>query len=314
VEQEFTMATINGTAGDDIIKFGPTGNNGTSQGSTTGADVISGGNGNDYLFSASGADQLLGGNGRDVLNGGTGNDRLAGGAGDDLLDGGAGYDMLRGGHGNDSLVWDDKDFLGAWTNVANTFTPGSTPTFVLGAVQSATTQSTYSGNEDFDAIVVTNSVSGIIDMTGKAVTTVEAVVADSGVHHNEKVKASLTEMKWENESDFSTGTAAGNNRATTAAFVLGNDAGDVINLIGSGWTYNASATATSLSAHELQTLRSNAQVPLSLGVDGNPNTLDLHAFVFTNGNNSVTVWTDESLSHFQLNGVTVSGPVDGPVV
>jgi uncharacterized protein YhfF len=295
------MAVIYGTTGNDVI------NTTSNPASTTAADYINGGSGNDYVFGGQGDDVLVGGNGNDVVNGGTGNDRLAGGVGDDWLDGGAGYDMLRGGAGDDVLVWDDKDFLGAWTTVANPFAVGQVSTFVLGATPSASTTSTYAGNDDMDVINASFSASGIIDMTGKAVGTIEVVAVKATIHNVEKVTASLAEMRQENQSELSTGTVAGNNRATIASFVLGGEAGDSINLAGQGWNYDAAATA--LSAHEIQTLRSVVGVPISLGVDGNPNSLDLHAFVFSNGNNSVTVWTDESLDHFHLNGNDIILPV-----
>jgi RTX calcium-binding nonapeptide repeat (4 copies) len=296
------MAIITGTAAADYIAAAGNPLN-TGPSSTSGGDYIDGGNGNDYIFGAAGGDVLVGGNGADVVNGGTGDDRLAGGAGDDWLDGEAGHNFLRGGTGNDVLVWRDADFLGAWTTIANPFAPNAPSTFVLGAPQSASTTSTYAGNEDFDAINANFSASGIIDLTGKAVSTVEAVAVNKNIHTNQVVTSSLVEMRAENQSDLSTGTVAGNNRATVGAFVLGNDGGDTLNLVGAGWTFNQSATATLLSAHEIQTLRSIVGGPISLGVDGNPATLDLHAEVFTNGSNSITVWTDLSDSHITINGV-----------
>lgn len=290
------MATIVGTPGNDKINFT------SSPASTTANDHITGGNGNDYIFGASGADVIGGGNGADTLNGGTGDDRLSGGAGDDILDGELGHNFLRGGSGNDVLVWHDNDFEGVWLTIANPFAVNAPTSFVLGGVHSSLTTATYAGNEDFDAIRGDYSASGIIDLTGKSVSTVEAVAVRNTVHTNQVVKASLTEMRQENQSDFSTGSVAGNNRATVGAFVLGNDAGDTLNLVGAGWHFDQAATATLLSAHEIQTLRSIVSLPLSLG-DANPNTLDLHAEVFTNGSNSVTIWTDLSDNHISINGV-----------
>lgn len=296
------MAIISGTAANDYIAAAGNPLN-TGPTSTSVGDYIDGGNGDDYIFGAAGNDILVGGNGADFINGGTGDDRLAGGAGDDWLDGELGHNFLRGGTGNDVLVWRDADFQGAWTTIANPFAPNAVSSFVLNAVQSATTTSTYAGNEDFDAINANFSASGIIDLTGKAVSTVEAVAVNKNIHTDQVVTSSLTEMRQENQSDLSTGTVAGNNRATVGAFVLGNDAGDQLNLVGAGWHFDQAATATLLSAHELQTLRTIVGGPISLGVDGNPNTVDLHADVFTNGTNSITVWTDVSNDHVTINGV-----------
>jgi Ca2+-binding RTX toxin-like protein len=61
------------------------------------ANVLRGGNGNDYLS---------GGNGDDSLYGEAHNDRLEGEAGNDTLDGGGGNDTLIGGGGNDTYVVD----------------------------------------------------------------------------------------------------------------------------------------------------------------------------------------------------------------
>ena len=57
-----------------------------------GSDVLSGGNGKDYLYGNEGNDALFGGNATDKLYGGEGSDTLVGGNGKDYLDGGAGTD------------------------------------------------------------------------------------------------------------------------------------------------------------------------------------------------------------------------------
>lgn len=70
---------------------------------STGADVISAGDGNDRVWAGAGADVIDGGAGNDVLYGEAGNDILIGGAGNDILDGGADDDLLYGDEGNDAL-------------------------------------------------------------------------------------------------------------------------------------------------------------------------------------------------------------------
>ena len=74
-------------------------------GSDGGADVLSGGQGDDTLYGGVGDDVLDGGKGDDALYGGVGNDILEGGKGDDILEGGAGDDVLVGGKGEDSFVF-----------------------------------------------------------------------------------------------------------------------------------------------------------------------------------------------------------------
>ena len=76
------MATIDGTAGDDVL-------NGTNK-----ADSIYAGDGDDIINSGAGADYVEGGEGDDKINAGSGDDTLIGGAGDDVLNGGGGSDTF----------------------------------------------------------------------------------------------------------------------------------------------------------------------------------------------------------------------------
>jgi len=97
------VATIVGTAGDDVLTGGP------------GNDVIVGLDGSDRIHGRGGADTICAGLGHsDSIHGGGGNDWLNGGEGShDFLTGGPGRDYLRseanrqnmaGGAGNDVLV------------------------------------------------------------------------------------------------------------------------------------------------------------------------------------------------------------------
>ncbi|KUL34619.1 calcium-binding protein [Actinoplanes awajinensis] len=143
-----------GDAGDDHVsgdegndkEYGGAGQDQFNQSripySSTGADLISGGGGNDYvgyelrtkrvvadldgvkgddgeagehdtllsdleyLEGGNGNDVLSGRSGKDMLIGGPGNDTLRGLAGNDYLDGGPGQDRLEGGAGNDDLYPD----------------------------------------------------------------------------------------------------------------------------------------------------------------------------------------------------------------
>jgi len=73
----------------------------------TGANVLTGGGGDDLLSGAQGADVLDGGSGSDILIGGDGADTLNGGDNADVLIGGSGDDALLGGAGDDVLISGD---------------------------------------------------------------------------------------------------------------------------------------------------------------------------------------------------------------
>lgn len=70
--QILTMPTV-GTAGADVMTGG------------AGDDALAGLGGNDEIHGGGGADALLGGSGNDILDGGSGADELEGGFGDDIL-------------------------------------------------------------------------------------------------------------------------------------------------------------------------------------------------------------------------------------
>lgn len=76
----------------------------TMTGSSTAANTLTGGAGNDNITGGSAADTLSGGNGNDLISGGAGSDSLSGGAGVDTLVAGTGSDSLNGGAGADSIV------------------------------------------------------------------------------------------------------------------------------------------------------------------------------------------------------------------
>ena len=88
------MATIPGTAGDDVLP-------GAAEN-----DVITGLDGNDVLAGNDGNDSLDGGPGNDVLVGGRGSDTAVGGAGNDFIvwNNGDGSDLMDGGAGTDVQI------------------------------------------------------------------------------------------------------------------------------------------------------------------------------------------------------------------
>ena len=81
---------------------------------------VSGGIGNDTLYSGSGEDTVSGGEGDDYLNSGRGDDAVDGGEGDDSIVGGDGNDTLTGGEGNDTFSFSQD----SGDDVITDFTPG----------------------------------------------------------------------------------------------------------------------------------------------------------------------------------------------
>ncbi|MGN5075167.1 choice-of-anchor K domain-containing protein [Aeromonas veronii] len=77
--------------------------------SSSKADVVNGGSGNDKIYGQSGSDILFGGTGDDYIDGGSHNDALRGGLGNDILIGGFGNDVMRGDGGSDTFVWNQGD-------------------------------------------------------------------------------------------------------------------------------------------------------------------------------------------------------------
>lgn len=131
---------ISGGDGDDLLIGGY-----ASDGGTTDADTIFGGEGDDRIYGSDGADFLRGqggddtifgnagddlivGDGAEVLPGSFGNDSLFGGDGDDELYGGRGRDQLKGDAGDDQLfggsdadvIFADRPAPGAMTGYDDT--------------------------------------------------------------------------------------------------------------------------------------------------------------------------------------------------
>ena len=91
-------ATVNGTAGDDVIL----GSNSSSHYSET----LNGGDNNDDIDGQDGADNINGDNGLDVIDGGAGNDTISGGDSYDYIQGGDGNDEIYGNAMSDDICGD----------------------------------------------------------------------------------------------------------------------------------------------------------------------------------------------------------------
>lgn len=106
---------VDGTAGDDLIDIGYTGDpegdridagDAILPGAAPNDDYVLAGDGNDTILAGRGDDQVLGEDGDDFARGQSGRDLLDGGAGRDTLDGGGGDDTVLGGEGGDTLYGD----------------------------------------------------------------------------------------------------------------------------------------------------------------------------------------------------------------
>lgn len=86
----YDIGSIHGGNNNDVIRV-------------TGANWVSGGNGDDKIYGSDGAQWLRGDQGDDLITGGDGKDRIWGGAGDDTLHGGHGADSIWGNSGDDVL-------------------------------------------------------------------------------------------------------------------------------------------------------------------------------------------------------------------
>lgn len=91
------MFTISGGDGNDTIFTG------------SGYDSISGGDGNDSITTGDGSDYAIGNGGSDTLRGEAGDDTLTGGAGKDLMYGGDGADRLAGSGSPDQIFGEGGD-------------------------------------------------------------------------------------------------------------------------------------------------------------------------------------------------------------
>lgn len=90
-----------------------------------GANLIFGGEGNDWIFGGSGSDTLSGGVGQDVIFGSDGFDLIYGGGDNDALHGEAGSDFLSGDDGNDTLQGGSGNLAGSTETGADTLDGGA---------------------------------------------------------------------------------------------------------------------------------------------------------------------------------------------
>lgn len=115
------VTSISGGDGDDQIFSG--GGTQTIHGDD-GNDTIFSERSSDHLFGDGGADRLYGGIGDEDLHGGAGNDLLVGNLGADLLDGGQGDDVLRPGATNDQEIYGGDGAGQDTLDLSDAVTPG----------------------------------------------------------------------------------------------------------------------------------------------------------------------------------------------
>jgi Ca2+-binding RTX toxin-like protein len=285
------MATVKGTQYDDKIilapidsgvsavagywkgsKFVPTPGNSSSNS----ADIITGGNGLDYIEAGAGHDQISGGNGKDTVKGGAGDDIiwgddkknldtvengadvLYGDAGDDVIYGGNGPDWIKGGADDDVLTGGNGPDVFAYTDITDS-------EYVTGAagVVPANLWTSASGSSwelPWDVVVEFVSGSDKIDLDNVPLTSLTATPApaeltwsaiettDFNAGQTDAVRGgdSLAYRVWTDvDGNFLYADTNGDGAADMKIQVQGVGAGDIIGInLGPEVTSNGTATVS----------------------------------------------------------------------
>ncbi|HWA23539.1 MAG TPA: calcium-binding protein [Caulobacterales bacterium] len=239
--------TFYGSAGDDTLvgRFtGMTNANDVGVGfggndifyGLTGNDAFYGGDGNDSAIGDAGTDILLGEAGDDNLNGGTEQDYLFGGIGNDILDGGAGVDVLIGEAGNDTMYGGSgNDYL--YGDIGDDIADGGSEDdlFVMADGNDSVTGGTgndfvYGGNGN-DTIVGGDGSDILLGEAGND-------FLDPGASVDYVFMGTGTDVLYMNKDTSGV--------AVLYDFTPGAASGDVIRLIGTGWTSLAQVTAATV--------------------------------------------------------------------
>jgi Ca2+-binding RTX toxin-like protein len=239
------MATINGTAGNDVLQAGATG---------------------------------------DTLNGLAGNDVLIGGAGGDSLNGGAGADNMIGGAGDDTYAVDDAGDVVTEASGAGTDLVQTSITYALGAnienlTATGTTGVVLTGNDLANAIAGnsgSNVLDGGVDSTGAAADTLTGGQGDDTYIIRDGANDSIVEAA----NDTLNGTVGGNDTViviasqdrtaytlNTGAVVENVVASDAASTLGLNLTGNAS-TQTIVGNAGVNTLADGGGSDTLIGLGG----------------------------------------------
>ena len=111
----------------------------TITGSSTAANTLTGGSGNDVITGGNAGNVLSGEAGNDTITGGTANDTLSGGLGADVIDGGSGIDTYQTGAVNGVADGGTATIAGMVINLGST-------TLTAAAINTATSLNTAGGN------------------------------------------------------------------------------------------------------------------------------------------------------------------------
>lgn len=260
--------TVSGGLGDDYVNAGDGDNYATGD---EGADVLIGGSGADRLLGGTGADVLQGGDGANRLEGGDGDDTLYGGVdadtllgqnGDDYLVAGAGADYAHGEAGLDVLLGQDGDdiLLGG----------GGNDILYGGAGQDR-----LEGGDDGDQIYGGDNSDVVLGEHGD-----DALFGDGG--NDTLVGGAGVDYLTGGDADdtFVVRTGEGSDRVLD--FGAGASSGDLIQLIGTGWSSFAEVTANSIQSGSDVIIHLSGGDTLTL-VGVNLAALDAGDFVFTEG-------------------------------
>ena len=182
-----------------------------------GADVLSGGAGNDNLYGQDGAD---------TLNGDAGIDYLVGGIGDDTLDGGANADALYGEDGN--------DYLDGGTSFDTDILVGGAGNDVLRGDGGLSDYDLMDGGAGDDIYWVDTGDDLTFEALGGGIDTVHANIgaANAGVY----LYANVENLVLEGTTSFGVGNALDNSLTGNAIsnYLLGGLGNDTLNGMGGG--------------------------------------------------------------------------------
>ena len=152
-----------------IVNVNGSSYNDTIIGSSSDANALSGGAGEDSIMAGDGNNALSGGDGNDYIDAGNGNNTISGGAGDDYIATGSGNNYISGGNGDDSITTGSgADIIDTGAGNDTVHAGGGSDAIFVGA--DLTASDTLDGGGGYDVLYVTAPTDamsgGVIELDG----------------------------------------------------------------------------------------------------------------------------------------------------